>query len=81
MALAGARNWLQYTETLVNALPFQGEKKTCQPHQTEDEEPCFGGPQRGVVPQERTEGQDGDPGGREEGRTQDRYVPEIVGRQ
>ena len=81
MALVGARNWFQYTETLMNALPFQDQEQAGEAHQTEYEEPRFGYPQGGVVPDERPEGQDGDPRGGEEGRAQNRDVPEIVGGQ
>lgn len=69
---------VQYTETLVDPQPFQGDKYPGEANQTEYEELRLGDPQGGVIPQERSERQDRHPRGSEEGRPQNRDVPEIV---
>ena len=68
----------QYTETLVDSHPFQGQKEACYSHQTKDQRSSPRESRRGFVPYERTEGQYRYPRRREQGRTENRYVPEVV---
>lgn len=65
----------------MNSHPFQGQKGPRSHHQGEDRGAGPRQARRRLVEHQRGKPQDDDPRSREQGRTEDRDVPEIVPRQ